>query len=206
MPERGLAADDPAAGGGAGGGPSDSRALEPVIYDLSRQGHRGMDLPAAGVPLQEVAKLLPGVALREEPPRLPELSEPEVVRHYTRLSRLNHAIDLGIYPLGSCTMKYNPKLTDELAALPALSRLHPYQNEADVQGTLELLWQLEQRLLEITGMRRVTMQPSAGAHGELVGILMIRAYHRDHGGAGRDTVIVPDSAHGTNLATATMAG
>jgi glycine dehydrogenase subunit 2 len=180
--------------------------MEPVIFGKSRSGHRGMAFPAAGVEGPPLAALLPGVALRQDPPLLPELSEPEVVRHYTRLSRLNHAIDLGIYPLGSCTMKYNPKLNDQMAALPGFSRLHPYQNETDIQGVLELLWELEQLLLALTGMRRATMQPSAGAHGELVGILMIRAYHRDRGEGGRDTVIVPDSAHGTNLATATMAG
>jgi glycine dehydrogenase subunit 2 len=149
---------------------------------------------------------LAGCALRNTPPELPELAEPQVVRHYTRLSHLNHSVDLGFYPLGSCTMKYNPKLNDEVAGMPGFRDLHPYQDAREVQGTLALMWELEQALCAITGMRRATLQPSAGAHGELVGILMIRAYHRDRGDTARDTVIVPDSAHGTNLATATMAG
>ena len=160
----------------------------------------------AGVETATTTELLAGAAPRDRPPALPELSEPEIVRYYTRLSRLNHSIDLGIYPLGSCTMKYNPKVNDELAAMPGFTTLHPYQAEEDVQGTLELMWELEQALLTVTGMCRATLQPAAGAHGEFVGILMIRAFHRDHGGSSRDTVIVPDSAHGTNLATATMAG
>ena len=197
----------------------DGRVLEPLIFEKSRPGHRGADLPPAGVPdapapagglpaaqALTLDELLPCVALRARPPALPEMAEPQVVRHYTRLSRLNHAIDLGIYPLGSCTMKYNPKLNDELAGLTAFADLHPYQAEEDTQGTLALLWELEQALLAVTGMKRVSLQPSAGAQGELAGILMIRAYHRDHGGSARDTVLVPDSAHGTNLATATMAG
>jgi glycine dehydrogenase subunit 2 len=179
---------------------------EPLIFEESRSGHRGAELPPAGVPELPLAELLPAVALRADAPALPELSEPHVVRHFTRLSQLNHAVDLGFYPLGSCTMKYNPKLDDELASLPGFADLHPYQDEGEVQGILELLWGLEQALLAITGMTRATLQPAAGAQGELTGILMIRAYHRDHGGAGRDMVIVPDSAHGTNLATATMAG
>jgi glycine dehydrogenase subunit 2 len=180
--------------------------LEPLIFDRSRRGHRGAAVPAAGVETPAAAELLAGAALRSRAPALPELSEPEVVRHYTRLSQLNHSVDLGIYPLGSCTMKYNPKVNDECASLPGFSSLHPYQSQEDVQGTLEALWELEQALLTVTGMCRVTLQPAAGAHGELVGILMIRAFHRERGEGHRDTVIVPDSAHGTNLATATMAG
>ncbi len=180
--------------------------LEPLSFERSRAGHRGAAVPQAGVETASTTGLLAGVTPRDRPPALPELSEPEIVRYYTRLSRLNHSIDLGIYPLGSCTMKYNPKVNDELAAVPGFTALHPYQAEEDVQGTLELMWDLEQALLTVTGMCRATLQPAAGAHGEFVGILMIRAFHRDHGGSSRDTVIVPDSAHGTNLATATMAG
>ncbi|MCE5253140.1 MAG: aminomethyl-transferring glycine dehydrogenase subunit GcvPB [Actinomycetia bacterium] len=193
---------------------------ESLIFEKSLPGHRGADFPAAGVaptacgdraaalgvPADDVALLLPGVALREEPPRLPEVAELQVVRHYTRLSQLNYSVDTGFYPLGSCTMKYNPKLHDEMAALPGFAALHPYQAEDEVQGLLCLLYELEQALVEITGLKRASLQPAAGAHGELAGILMIKAYHRDHGGAGRDTVIVPDSAHGTNLASAAMAG
>ncbi len=180
--------------------------VEPLIFDKSRPGHRAAAIEAPGVETATAAELLAGAALRQRPPAIPELAEPEVVRHYTRLSHMNHAVDLGFYPLGSCTMKYNPKINDELAALPGFTWLHPYQAEADVQGILELMWELEQALLAVTGMCRASLQPAAGAHGELVGILMIRAYHRDHGGAERDTIIVPDSAHGTNLATAKMAG
>ncbi|MHB9150671.1 MAG: aminomethyl-transferring glycine dehydrogenase subunit GcvPB [Thermoleophilia bacterium] len=180
--------------------------LEALTFERSHPGHRGAAVPAAGVETTPLAELLAEAALRALPPTLPELSEPEIVRHYTRLSHLNHSVDLGIYPLGSCTMKYNPKINDELASARGFTALHPYQAEADAQGTLELMWRLEQALLTVTGMCRATLQPAAGAHGEFVGILMIRAFHRDHGGASRDTVIVPDSAHGTNLATATMAG
>ena len=179
---------------------------ESLIFEKSLPGHRGADLPAAGVPAAAVPALLPGVRLRDEAPRLPEVAELQVVRHYTRLSQLNHSVDTGFYPLGSCTMKYNPKLNEEMAALPGFADLHPYQAESQVQGLLRLMYEVERALLEITGMQRATLQPAAGAHGELAGVLMIKAYHRDHGGAHRDTVIVPDSAHGTNLASAAMAG
>jgi glycine dehydrogenase subunit 2 len=179
---------------------------EPLIFDKSLPGHRGADLPAPGVPETDLGLLLPGVRLRTDPPRLPELAEPQVVRHYTRLSHLNHAVDTGFYPLGSCTMKHNPKIADEVAALSGFADLHPYQAEGEVQGVLRLMYELERALLEITGMTRATLQPAAGAHGEFTGVLMIKAYHDDHGGSARDTVIVPDSAHGTNLASAAMAG
>jgi glycine dehydrogenase subunit 2 len=180
--------------------------LEPPIFAHSRPGQRGAGSAPAGVPQRPVAELLPGVRLRAAPPRLPEVGEPQVVRHYTRLSQLNHCVDTGFYPLGSCTMKHNPKLADEVAALPGFAALHPYQPEEQVQGVLALMHALERWLLEITGMSRASLQPAAGAHGELAGILMIKAYQRDHGGGARDTVIVPDSAHGTNLSSATMAG
>ena len=179
---------------------------EPLIFDKTLAGHRGADLPPAGVPLAPVDRLLPGVRLRAAAPRLPEVAEPQVVRHYTRLSQLNHAVDTGFYPLGSCTMKHNPRLNEEMAALSGFAGLHPYQAEDEAQGLLRLMYELERMLVEITGMHRATLQPAAGAHGELAGVLMIKAYHRDHGGAARDTVIVPDSAHGTNLASAAMAG
>jgi len=188
--------------------------MQPPIFARSRAGRRGLDLPAAGVPATggsegwsgSLANLLGEVEMRDDPPRLPELAEPEVVRHYTKLSQLNHAVDTGFYPLGSCTMKYNPKVNDELAGLSGFAELHPYQAAEDVQGALQAMWELEQQLLELTGMHRASLQPAAGAHGELVGILMIRAWQRDRGEGHRDTVIVPDSAHGTNLATASMAG
>jgi len=180
--------------------------LEPLIFEQSRPEHAGMDVPRAGVPEVPVRTLLPGVRTRTDPPRLPEVSESRVVRHYTRLSQLNYSVDSQFYPLGSCTMKYNPRLNEELAALPGFAQLHPLQDEADTQGVLRLMSELERALLEITGMDRMTLQPAAGAQGELTGVLMIKAFHRDHSGEGRDTVIVPDSAHGTNLASAAMAG
>ncbi len=180
--------------------------LEPPIFAHSAAGHRGVDLPPAGVPEADVNALLPGVRLRTVPPRLPQVAEAEVVRHYTRLAHLNHCVDTGFYPLGSCTMKYNPKMDDEVAALPGFAELHPYQPEEDLQGILELMHGLERSLLAITGMYRASLQPAAGAHGELTGILMIRAFHRDHSHSERTTVIVPDSAHGTNLSSATIGG
>ncbi len=161
--------------------------LEKPIFAHSSPGHRGVDLPAAGVPRSDVTEILPGVRLRTDPPLLPCVAESQVVRHYTRLAHLNHCVDTGFYPLGSCTMKYNPKMDDEVAALPGFAELHPYQPEEDLQGILTLLYRLEQGLLAITGMRRATLQPAAGAHGELTGILMIKAYHRDHSGRGADT-------------------
>jgi glycine dehydrogenase subunit 2 len=180
--------------------------LEEPIFAHSSPGHQGVDLPPVGVPLRAAAEILPGVRLRTDPPLLPQVAESQVVRHYTRLAHLNHCVDTGFYPLGSCTMKYNPKMNDEVAALPGFAELHPYQPEEDLQGILALLYRLEQGLLAITGMRRASLQPAAGAHGELTGILMIKAYHRDHSGSERTQVIVPDSAHGTNLSSATMGG
>jgi glycine dehydrogenase subunit 2 len=191
---------------------------ESLTFEKSHPGSRGYDLPSPGpfsarpTPRDAVgiraaaADLLPHVALRTAPPELPQMVESQVVRHYTRLSQLNHSVDAGMYPLGSCTMKYNAKLNDQLALLEGFVHLHPYQDESEVQGMLELLWELEQALAEISGMKRVSLQPAAGAQGELAGALMIRAYHRERGDAERDVILVPDSAHGTNLATASLAG
>ena len=178
---------------------------EPVIYDLGAPGRRGYTLPPLDVPERPLAELLPGVALRADV-RLPEVNELEVVRHFVRLSHKNHAIDVGFYPLGSCTMKYNPKINEELARLPGIVGLHPYQPEAQLQGALALLWQLERLLCEIGGMDRATLQPPAGAQGEFTGLLIARAYHRSRGDRERDVVIVPDSSHGTNPATAARCG
>jgi glycine dehydrogenase subunit 2 len=184
-----------------------TKPMEPLIFEKSLPGAGGLDLPQPGVPAPPVEELLSGVPLRQKLPLLPQVSEPQVVRHYTRLSQLNHAVDVGFYPLGSCTMKYNPKVNDELAGLSGFADLHPYQDESEVQGVLALVWELEQVLLALTGLTRVSFQPSAGAQGELVGILMIRAYHREKEGSDRrNIVLIPDSAHGTNLATAAMAG
>jgi glycine dehydrogenase subunit 2 len=140
------------------------------------------------------------------PPALPEMNEPEVVRHFVNLSQLNYAVDTGFYPLGSCTMKFNPKINEWAARLPGFATLHPMAPDEIAQGTLQLLFELEEWLAEISGMQAVTLQPAAGAQGELTGILMIRAYHRSRGETERDEVLVPDSSHGTNPATASMAG
>jgi glycine dehydrogenase subunit 2 len=177
--------------------------LQPTIFERSRPGRGGGKIPH---PPKDALDRIPSAALRAAPPALPELAEPEVVRHFVNLSQLNYSVDTGFYPLGSCTMKYNPKLNEWAARLPGFADLHPMAPDAVAQGTLQLLWELEGLLAEISGMDAVTLQPAAGAHGELTGILMIRAYHRSRGDLDRDEVLVPDSSHGTNPATATMAG
>jgi len=155
----------------------------------------------------EVAReeLLPAAFRRAEGPRLPEVSEPEIVRHYVRLSKRNFDLDSGFYPLGSCTMKHNPRLHERVAALPGHARLHPFQHPRRAQGALELMWNLERALSEISGLPHVSLQPSAGSHGELAGVLLAKAYHADRG-EHRTKVLTPDTAHGTNPATVTMAG
>ncbi len=181
------------------------RKTQKLLFESGRPGRRGVSLPALDVSARPLEELLPQAFRRQLPLGLPELSEPEVVRHYTALSTRNHGVDSGFYPLGSCTMKYNPKVNEEAAALPGFALVHPCQEDETVQGILELLYEAEQYLKEITGMDRITFQPVAGAHGELTGLMMIQAYHRWHG-QNRDKVLVPDSAHGTNPATAAMAG
>ena len=177
--------------------------LGPTLLELSRPGRGGGKVPH---PPKDALSRIPADRLRSEGPRLPEVAEPEVVRHFVNLSQLNYAVDTGFYPLGSCTMKYNPKIDEWAARLPGFAGLHPFAPDAAAQGTLELLWQLEQDLAEISGMKAVSLQPAAGAHGELTGILMVRAYHRSRGDLERSEVLVPDSSHGTNPATASMAG
>jgi glycine dehydrogenase subunit 2 len=179
------------------------RRLQPTIAELSRPGRGGGKIPH---PPSDALDRLPAAQLRESPPALPELSEPEVIRHYVNLSQLNFAVDTGFYPLGSCTMKFNPKMNEWAARLPGFASLHPMSPDEVAQGTLRLLWELEALLAEISGMQAVSLQPAAGAQGELTGILMIRAYHRLRGDTDRTEVLVPDSAHGTNPATASMAG
>ncbi|WP_448571246.1 aminomethyl-transferring glycine dehydrogenase subunit GcvPB [Trichothermofontia sp.] len=178
---------------------------EASIYSKSIPDYTAQYLPPADpTPL---ADYLPAHLISSEPPALPRVSEREVVKHYTRLSQENFAIDTNFYPLGSCTMKYNPKVNDWAASLPGFANLHPYQPEATVQGALQLMYELGVALADITGLAETSLQPAAGAHGELTGILMVRAYHAAHGQADqRRIVLVPDSAHGTNPATATMAG
>lgn len=171
-----------------------------LIFELSEPGRQGVCFPELDVPETE----LPAQMLRSEL-NLPEVSELEMVRHFTRLSQKNFAIDIGFYPLGSCTMKYNPKINDAIANLPGFQDLHPYQDPSTIQGALELMWELQESLGEIAGLPAVTLQPAAGAHGELTGALIIRAYHESKGRP-RKTILVPDSAHGTNPATAAMVG
>lgn len=177
--------------------------LQPTIFELSRPGRGGGKVPA---PPAGALDRVPAGQRRVTPPALPELNEPEVVRHYVNLSQLNYAVDTGFYPLGSCTMKYNPKIDEWAARIPGFAGLHPLAPDETAQGSLQLLWELEQALMEISGMKAVSLHPAAGAQGELTGILMIRAYHHSRGNAERDEVLVPDSSHGTNPATATMAG
>ncbi len=177
--------------------------LQPTLAEISRPGHASPKVPH---PPADALAGIPAAQLRATPAGLPELAEPEVVRHFVRLSQLNYSVDGGFYPLGSCTMKYNPKINEWVARLPGFAALHPLAPDAAAQGTLELLWELERWLAEISGMHAVSLQPAAGAHGELTGILMIRAFHAADGDHGRTDVIVPDSSHGTNPATASMAG
>lgn len=178
--------------------------LEPLIFELSRPGRRAYELPELDVPEADMAEIEP--YLREKPARLPEVSEVDVVRHFTALSQKNHGVDSGFYPLGSCTMKYNPKRNERWSRLDGFARLHPLMPEELVQGALALLHELGQHLAAITGMDAVSLQPAAGAHGEWTGLMMIRKYHIDRGEIDRDQVIVPDSAHGTNPASVSMAG
>ncbi len=175
-----------------------------TIFDVSAPGRRASTVPAPGVE-PPPAEAVPASLRRRSAPRLPEVSELEMVRHYTALSQKNWAIDVGVYPLGSCTMKYNPKVNEETAALPGFRNLHPWQPDAQVQGALRLLWEMEQILVELTGMARVTFQPAAGAQGEMTGLLMMRAFHAAAGRA-RHVVLIPDSAHGTNPASVALAG
>ena len=174
---------------------------EPLLCDLSVPGRQGVRFPQADVPLTA----LPEKLTRKNLP-MPELSEVDVVRHFTRLSKLNYCIDEGMYPLGSCTMKYNPKVNEETARLPGFAFLHPLQPEITTQGALALMYDLQSWLAEIGGFAGVTLQPAAGAHGELTGILIIRAYHQSRGDVKRTKVLIPDSAHGTNPATSAMSG
>ena len=174
-----------------------------TIFERSQPGRHAFVAPELDVPRRD--DVLPERFRRAEPPRLPEVSEPEIVRHYTRLSRRNFDVDTGFYPLGSCTMKHNPKLHERVAALPGNARLHPLQAPSRAQGALQLMWELQSALAEIAGLAHVSLQPSAGSQGELAGVLLTRAYHEDRGER-RRTVLTPDTAHGTNPATVTMAG
>ncbi len=179
--------------------------VEPLIFDHSAPGRVGASLPRAEVPVVPTEELIPAKFIRPELP-LPEVGELDVVRHYTRLSQKNVCIDTTFYPLGSCTMKYNPKINEDAARIPGFSQIHPYQDESTVQGALQIMYELQTYLADISGMAEVTLQPAAGAHGELTGMLIVRAYHEDRGDGHRKRVLIPDSAHGTNPATAKMVG
>lgn len=181
----------------------DNQAL---IFELTKEGRVGYSLPTLDVPEVDLSELLPQDLIRTDAAELPEVSELDIMRHYTALSNRNHGVDSGFYPLGSCTMKYNPKINETVARYPGFANIHPLQDEKTVQGALALLFDLQEHLKEITGMDEVTLQPAAGAHGEWTGLMMIRAYHEARGDFKRTKVIVPDSAHGTNPASATVAG
>jgi glycine dehydrogenase subunit 2 len=178
-----------------------AKKVESLIFELSSPGRMAVTLPACDVPETE----LPPDLLRDDLP-LPEVSEVDLFRHYVRLSQLNWGVDKGMYPLGSCTMKYNPKVNEVAARLPGFTRTHPYQDHCSVQGNLQLMYHLQEYLQELSGFAAVTLQPSAGAHGEFVGILTMRAHHLANGDTKRSKILIPDSAHGTNPASTTMSG
>jgi len=198
--------DSSSPGAVAVAGPSpQQRDAARTIFQKGAPGRRAFMCPELDVPEVDVGELLPERFRRSSPPRLPEVSEPEIVRHYVGISKRNFDLDSGFYPLGSCTMKHNPRLHERAAALPGHARLHPLQDAERSQGALELMWNLQEALAEVSGLPHVSLQPSAGSHGELAGVLLTRAYHEDRGET-RLKVLTPDTAHGTNPATVTMAG
>ncbi len=185
--------------------PESRRADHPLLFEIGSAGLRAVSLPACDVPSVTPAEVVPPELVADEPPPLPEVGELDLVRHYKRLAHRCFSIDANFYPLGSCTMKYNPRVNERIAALPGFLHLHPHQRESDVQGLLELLYRLRCDLAQIAGLAEVTLQPAAGAHGEMTGLMMINAYHQSRGQR-RSKVLAPDSAHGTNPASCTMCG
>jgi glycine dehydrogenase subunit 2 len=179
--------------------------IEPLIFEKNRPGRRGCLLPECDVEQENREKLIPKEYLRQSSLGLPQVSEPDLVRHFVRLSQQNMGVDTNFYPLGSCTMKYNPKVNEDMAQLPGFTRVHPYQPQVGVQGTLQIIYEMEKLLCEISGMDRVSLQPAAGAHGELTSLMMIKAYYEDKKEP-RDIVLIPDSAHGTNPASSHLCG
>ena len=177
-----------------------------LIFEISKEGRRGYKIPGCKVDDVEINDVIPAELLRKTELGLPEVSEPQLVRHYTLLSNKNFGVDTGFYPLGSCTMKYNPKINEDMASLDGFVNLHPYQKVEQTQGALELMYDLQGMLSEIGGMDTFSLQPAAGAHGELAGLMIIKAYHEKRGETKRTKIIVPDSAHGTNPASANVAG
>jgi len=180
-------------------------ADHPVLFEIGSPGGCAVSLPESDVPAADRGKALPAQMLADAPPRLPEIGELDVVRHYKRLAHRCFSIDGNFYPLGSCTMKYNPRVNERVAAMPGFANIHPYQHESDVQGVLEMMYRLRCALAEIAGLAEVTLQPAAGAHGEMTGVMIINAYHQSRG-ENRKKVLAPDSAHGTNPATCAMCG
>ena len=178
----------------------------PLIFEQTKEGRIGYSLPDLDVPEVDLSSHLPNGFVREDAAELPEISELDIMRHYTALSNRNHGVDTGFYPLGSCTMKYNPKINEAVARYAGFAHIHPLQDESTVQGAMEIMYDLQEHLSEITGMDEVTLQPAAGAHGEWTALMMIRAFHEANGESHRTKVLVPDSAHGTNPASATVAG
>jgi glycine dehydrogenase subunit 2 len=176
-----------------------------LLFELSREGRKGHILPKCDVPEKAIEELIPRQHLRQKEAELPQVAENEIVRHYTALSTMNHHVDKSLYPLGSCTMKYNPKINEKLSAIPEFSQLHPDQDLEQVQGALQILFELQEYLKSITGMDGVSLQPAAGSQGELVGLLLMQRYHKAKG-ENRSTILIPDSAHGTNPASAAICG
>lgn len=177
-----------------------------LIFEISKPGRVAYTLPKCDVECEAVENLIPKDMIKTSDVELPEVSEPDVIRHFTLLANKNYGVDNGFYPLGSCTMKYNPKINEDIASNPQFLNIHPYQSEDTVQGALEIMYDLSSKLSEISGMDHVTLQPAAGAHGELTGLMIIKSYHRKRGDLKRTKIIVPDSAHGTNPASANVAG
>ena len=182
------------------------RDYNKLIIELSKEGRKAYSIPKNDVETVDPEKYIPENVLRKEDPKLPEVYEVDVMRHYTNLSNKNYGVDTGFYPLGSCTMKYNPKINEDMAKLPNFANIHPRQGEDTVQGSLELMYELQEKLCEITGTDGFTLQPAAGAHGELTGLMIIKKYHEERNDTKRTKIIVPDSAHGTNPASATAVG
>ncbi|WP_099202944.1 aminomethyl-transferring glycine dehydrogenase subunit GcvPB [Miniphocaeibacter massiliensis] len=181
-------------------------SYDKLIFDLSEPGKMGYRLPTLDVEGKDLSSYIPEEFLATEELDFPEVSEVDVIRHFTNLSMKNYGLDRGFYPLGSCTMKYNPKINEDVVSLEGFANLHPYQKDDDIQGTLEALYNVGDALSEISGMDFMTLQPAAGAHGEITGVMLMKAYHEFNGQNQRNKIIVPDSAHGTNPATAAMAG
>ncbi len=177
-----------------------------LIFEISKQGRQGYKLPVCDVESIDIREMIPQHLLSKKDINLPEVSEVDVIRHFTLLSNKNYGVDTGFYPLGSCTMKYNPKVNEDMASISSFTGIHPYQSEKTVQGSLQLMYDLSGKLAEICGMDQVSLQPAAGAHGELTGLMIIKDFHENAGDFKRNKIIVPDSAHGTNPASANVAG